>query len=68
MEMAAKLVDAMTTAFKPEEYKDEYSLAIQKMVDAKLKGVEIKAPEITEIEFKDLMTALKASVAAASVK
>jgi len=38
------------------------------MVDAKLKGVEIKTPEITEVEFKDLMTALKASVAAAAAK
>jgi DNA end-binding protein Ku len=65
LEMAAKLVAAMTADFKPEDYRDEYSLAIQKMVDAKLKGVEIKAPEIPEVEFKDLMTALKASVAAA---
>ena len=65
LEMAAKLVDAMTATFKPEEYRDEYSLAIQKMVEAKLKGVEIKAPEIPKIEFEDLMTALKASVVAA---
>ena len=65
LEMAAKLVEAMSTAFKPEEYHDEYSLAIKKMVDAKLKGVEIKAPEIPKIEFEDLMTALKASVVAA---
>jgi DNA end-binding protein Ku len=68
MEMASKLVEAMTTTFKPEQYQDEYSLALQKMVDAKLIGVEIKTPEITEVEFKDLMTALKASVAAAGVK
>lgn len=68
MEMASKLVDAMTTTFKPEQYRDEYAIALQKMVDAKLKGVEIKTPEITEVEFKDLMTALKASVAAAAAK
>jgi non-homologous end joining protein Ku len=36
------------------------------MVEAKLKGVEIKAPEIPKVEIEDLMTALKASVAAAS--
>ena len=65
LEMAAKLVDAMTATFKPEEYRDEYSLAIQNMVEAKLKGVEIKVPEIPKIEFEDLMTALKASVVAA---
>ena len=63
--MAEKLVVAMTTTFKPEEYRDEYALALQQMVDAKLKGVEIKAPEIPKIEFEDLMTALKQSVAAA---
>jgi len=68
LEMAVKLVQAMTTSFKPEEYKDEYTLALKKMVDDKLKGVEIKAPEIEKIEFEDLMTELKQSVLAASGK
>jgi DNA end-binding protein Ku len=67
-EMAVKLVQAMTTTFKPAEYKDEYTLALKKMVDDKLKGVEIKTPEIEKIEFEDLMTALKQSVLAASGK
>jgi len=66
LEMASKLVEAMTTEFKPGEYRDEYTLALQKMVEAKLKGVEFKAPEIQKVEIEDLMTALKASVAAAS--
>ena len=66
LEMASKLVEAMTTGFKPDEYRDEYTLALQEMVEAKLKGVEIKAPEIPKVEIEDLMTALKASVAAAS--
>jgi DNA end-binding protein Ku len=63
--MAIKLVEAMTTSFKPDEYKDEYSQAIDKMVKAKLKGVEIKAQPIPKVEIEDLMTALKASVAMA---
>jgi DNA end-binding protein Ku len=63
--MATKLVEAMTTDFKPGEYHDEYSLAIKKMVDAKLNGVEIEAPEIPKVEIEDLMKALRASVAAA---
>ena len=63
--MATKLVEAMTTSFKPDEYRDEYSIALQKMVADKLKGVEIKAPEIPKVEFDDLMKALRASVAAA---
>lgn len=65
LEMATKLVDAMTTSFKPDEYHDEYSLALKKMVEAKLKGVEIKAAEIPKVEIADLMKALRASVAAA---
>lgn len=65
LDMALKLVEAMTTKFKPDEYHDEYTLALQGMVEAKLKGVEIKAPEMPKIEIEDLMKALKASVAAA---
>jgi DNA end-binding protein Ku len=68
LEMASKLVEAMTISFKPDEYRDEYTLALRKMVEAKLKGVEIKAPEIPKIEVEDLMKALRESVAAASKK
>ena len=68
LKMASKLVEAMTTSFKPDEYRDEYTVALQKMVEAKLKGVEIKAPEIPKIEMEDLMKALRESVAAASKK
>ncbi|OGO22718.1 MAG: Ku protein [Chloroflexi bacterium RBG_16_51_9] len=63
--MATKLVEAMTTSFKPDEYRDEYSIALKEMVEAKLKGVEIKAPEIPKAEIEDLMKALRASVVAA---
>jgi DNA end-binding protein Ku len=66
LEMASKLVEAMTTSFKQDEYRDEYTLALQEMVEAKLKGVEIKVPEIEKVEIEDLMAALKASVAAAT--
>jgi DNA end-binding protein Ku len=65
LDMASKLVEAMTTTFKPDEYRDEYTEALQEMVEAKLKGVEVKAPEIPRMEIEDLMSALKASVAAA---
>lgn len=68
LDMATKLVQAMTTGFKPDDYRDEYTLALQQMVEAKLKGVEIKAPEIPKVEIEDLMTALKASVVAAGKK
>jgi non-homologous end joining protein Ku len=38
------------------------------MVESKLKGVEIKTPKVEKVEFEDLMTALKESVAAAGKK
>jgi len=67
--MAATLVDSMTTGFKPEEYHDEYILALLKIVEARLKGVEVKAPEsLQESEIEDLTEALKASIAAVGKK
>jgi DNA end-binding protein Ku len=67
LDMAEKLIEVMVTEFKPDEYRDEYALALQKMVEAKLQGVEIKAPEEAPVpELEDLMTALRESVAAAS--
>ena len=66
LDMATKLVEAMTGSFKPEDYHDDYTAALQEMVEAKLKGVEIKAPEMPKAEIEDLMAALRASVAAAA--
>jgi DNA end-binding protein Ku len=68
LEMASKLVQAMTTDFKPYEYRDEYAVALKRLVEAKLKGVEVKAPEIPKVEVGDLMKALRESVAAAGKK
>ncbi len=62
-EMAEKLVDTMAGEFKSEQYRDEYSLALQKLIKARLEGLEVEAPpEVKEEEFADLMTALKASI------
>ncbi len=63
--MATSLVNAMSTTFKPEEYKDDYYEGLQEMIEAKLKGVEIKVPEAPKAEIPDLMVALKASIEAA---
>lgn len=65
LEMATSLVNAMSIAFKPEEYKDDYREALKEMIEAKLKGVEIRAPEPPKAEIPDLMAALKASIEAA---
>jgi DNA end-binding protein Ku len=62
-DMAAKLVEAMATSFQPEKYQDEYTIALQKMIQAKVDGQEIAAPPpAPEAEIEDLMTALRASL------
>ena len=64
MEMAKALVDALSRSFKPEEYRDEYSVALEKLVNAKLEGVELKAPKAPKAQVVDLTSALKASIEA----
>jgi DNA end-binding protein Ku len=66
MKMAEALIELLQDDFKPEEYKDEYREVLQQVIDAKLDGVEIEAPEVARpAKVTDLMSALKASVAAA---
>jgi DNA end-binding protein Ku len=66
--MAKSLVEAMSISFKPEQYKDDYQLALKEMVEAKMKGTEIKVTEEPKVEIPDLMAALKASIKAAKKK
>ncbi len=65
--MARQLVSAMTGAFNPAEYKDEYRDALMEVIESKIEGHEVKAPEPAEDSGKlvDLMAALEASVNAA---
>jgi DNA end-binding protein Ku len=63
--MAVSLVKAMARSFKPEDYKNEYQEALQKVVDAKVKGQKIIAPAVPKVEMGDLMAALRASIEAA---
>lgn len=66
MKMAEALIELLRDDFKPEEYKDEYREALQQVIDAKLEGVEVEAPAVAlPAKVTDLMSALKASVAAA---
>jgi DNA end-binding protein Ku len=63
--MASSLIDSMAGSFKPEEFTDNYRAALQEVIDAKVEGREIVAPEETEeapAAAVDLMAALKASV------
>ena len=65
--MARQLVSAMTGEFNPAEYKDEYRDALMGVIESKIEGHEVKAPEPVEEGGKlvDLMAALEASVNAA---
>ena len=66
MKMAEALIELLQDDFKPDEYKDEYREALQQVIDAKLEGQEIEAaPVARPAKVTDLMSALKASVAAA---
>jgi DNA end-binding protein Ku len=63
--MASSLIDSMAGSFKPDEFTDNYRAALQEVIDAKVEGREVVAPEETEeapAAAIDLMAALKASV------
>ncbi|GID97757.1 Ku protein [Amorphoplanes digitatis] len=63
--MAASLIDSMAGSFKADEFTDNYRAALQEVIDAKVEGREIVAPEEAEeapAAAVDLMAALKASV------
>ncbi len=66
--MAEQLVEAMTEAFDPAKYKDEYREALLKVIEAKIEGVEIAQPASVEesASIVDLMKLLEASVKAAT--
>src|SRR3954463_5490915 len=65
--MARQLVSAMTAEFDPADYKDEYRDALMQVIESKIEGHEVTAPEPAEETGKlvDLMAALEASVNAA---
>jgi DNA end-binding protein Ku len=67
LQMASSLIDSMEGDFDPTEYKDAYREAVQEIIDAKVEGKELVAPEPEEAApaASDLLSALRASVEAA---
>ena len=66
LEMARQLVASLVGEFDPEEFVNEYRGELRAMLEAKLAGEEIVAPEQPEpAKVVDLMEALKESVAQA---
>ena len=65
VKMARQLVQQLADEFRPEEFQDEYRVALEKLVEKKVEGQEITvaaAPEEEPTKVVDLMEALKASV------
>ncbi|WP_433274195.1 Ku protein [Actinosynnema sp. CS-041913] len=64
LKMASSLVESMAGSFDPDEFTDEYTVAMQRLIEAKAEGAELpEQPEAEESgEVIDLMTALERSV------
>jgi DNA end-binding protein Ku len=66
LELARQVIDSLAAEFEPSELHSEYRRDLRALLEAKLRGEEIAAPEpVVEAPVIDLMEALKASVAAA---
>ena len=71
VKMARQLVQQLSDEFRPEEFRDEYRVALEDLVEKKVAGQEItvaEAPEEEPTKVVDLMEALKASVEQAKKK
>jgi DNA end-binding protein Ku len=63
MKLARHLVDTLSGEWDPSEYRDTYTAALRKMIEAKVEGKETTAPEVREpARVTDLMEALKRSL------
>jgi DNA end-binding protein Ku len=64
LEMAMQLIKGLTNKFEPEKYKDTYQETLKKIIDAKAKNKEVKAPKKQKEEspVDDLMEQLKKSL------
>jgi DNA end-binding protein Ku len=68
VKLAKTLVDSMIKKFTDIEMKDNYTVELKKMIDAKIEGKEIVSVVEEEPEVVDIMTALKASIDKAKKK
>jgi DNA end-binding protein Ku len=67
--MAKQLIESLTEPWDPTRYRDEYREALLELVEKKLAGEPIEAPEeVPPARIVDLMAALKASVEAAKAR
>ena len=67
LQMASSLIETMAGDFDPTQYEDAYREALQQLIEAKIEGKEIVAPDQEEEvpAAADLLSVLRASVKAA---
>lgn len=71
MSMAQVLIDQLADDFEPDDYEDDYALAVKELVRAKVEGGEVKAAPEEEDEggeVVDLLAALAKSVERAKTR
>jgi DNA end-binding protein Ku len=69
LDLAKQIIASLEAPFDPEELRSTYRESLRELLEAKLEGTEIVAPEpVAPAPVVDLMEALKASVAAAKTK
>lgn len=67
LEMAERLIDALTTGFEPTRYEDEHRARVLSLIETKAQGREVVTPPRREPKGPtDLASALEASLAAAT--
>jgi DNA end-binding protein Ku len=65
LRLAKTLVESLVGGFEPEKYKDTYRQNLQKLIEAKVKGKQIKpVPEPKAAKVIDIMEALQKSLEA----
>ncbi|PWT76649.1 MAG: Ku protein [Bacteroidetes bacterium] len=64
LKMAMTLIDQLTGPFDISKYKDSYTEALLKLINAKAKGKKLETPQLRVVhsKAKDLMSQLKASL------
>jgi DNA end-binding protein Ku len=65
-EMAVSLINALSREFHPEQYHDEYRVALRALIEAKLRGKDLSPVTEPTPEIPDLMAAMRASILAAA--
>jgi DNA end-binding protein Ku len=63
LQLARQLIDSLAADWKPEQYRDNYADAIRQVIEQKVEGKEITAPERKpRAKVIDLMEALRRSI------